>query len=524
MNKESLARGTAAFLIAGLLIKVSGLALRIPLTRLIKSEGIGIYQMSMPAFHALYALAAGGIPVAVNNLVAEYASRNKPHTAEEVLRLALTITGFAGGIATCLLLLGAPWLARMLGDPRAYWSLIAMAPAIYLYALDSCYRNYLQGRQIMIPSAVASVLEQGVRVVATLGAAYLLVDYGRPFGAAGAALGMTAGAVVSLLFVLLAYRRVKVEARPAWDPGPSVPALLRKMASLAWPVTLGALVLPMLGLLDVGIVQRGFQAAGHSVGEATAMYGYYQGIALQVVWFPIILTNAITNALVPSLTGLKASGDSVRLHQRVVISLRACGLVGLPAAIGVALLAKPIAALFGEPAASVPLLWLAPVAYLGPLCWMLSGMLQALGKTGVPLRNFGLAMVLKLVLDAMFAPRPGIDIKGVAAASVILFVVACWLNARALEAELDAPLPWGRLLRGPLGASLAMGATIFSLLWFGLAPSNNWAVIAFTLIVSPFIYLLILVATRALTWDEVRGLGGPLAPRLERLWQQVWPW
>lgn len=524
MQKESLARGAFAFVIAGLLVKLSGLALRIPLTRMIKSEGLGIYQMAMPAFNALYAIAAGGIPVAVNNLVAEYVSRKQPHTAEEVLRLSLRVTSFLGGIATCLLLVGAPWLARLLGDPRAYWSLVAVAPAIYLYALDSCYRNYLQGRQILTPSATANVLEQIARVVTTLGAAYVLVGYGRPYGAAGGALGMTAGAIVSLLYVLNAYRRVRITGRPPWAPAPSTARLSARMIALAWPVTVGALVLPLLGLADVGIVQRGFQAAGHSMSEATAMYGYFHGIALQVVWFPIILTNALTNALMPKLTALSTSGNMDELRGKVMVALRASGLVGLPAVMGLAILAGPIAALFGEPGAADPLRWLSPIAYLGPLCWMMAGILQSLGKTGVPLRNFGFAMLLKLVLNAILAPLPGIDIKGVAAASVILFLVGSWLNARALARELDTPLPWGRLLSGPLVASVVMGGSLTAFLLIGLAPNGNLVILAYALALAPVIYVAILMVTRTVTWQEIRTVSGPLMPALERFWHTIWPW
>ena len=524
MQRESLARGALALAIAGLLVKVSGLALRIPLTHMIKSEGIGIYQMALPAFYALFAFAAGGVPTAVNNMVAEYWTRGQYRTAERVLHLSLAFSTFAGGLATCVLLIGAPLLARALGDERSYWPLIAIAPAIYLYALDNCYRNYLQGRQIMTPSAVGSVLEQGARVVATLAAAYWLMDHGITFGAAGAALGMTVGAITSVLYMAAVYRRVRVREQAPGERSTPTYVLIRRMVALAWPITIGALILPLLSLLDVGIVQRGFQKAGYSVGEATAMYGYYQGIAAQVVWFPIILTNALAGALVPKLTGLKAAGQTGQLREKIVMAMRACGLVGLPAAVGVAVLAHPIALLFGEPAAWVPLLWLAPIAYLGPLFWMMAGVLQGLGRTGIPLRNFGLAMALKLALDFLLAPIPGVDIRGVAGASVVWFLVACWLNARSLERELDFSLPWSRLLVGPLLASVAMGGALLGLFASGLTPAGMWGRLAYALTLAPVLYTLILVVTRTVTWEDIRMMGGPIAPRLERLWNLLRFW
>jgi stage V sporulation protein B len=523
-RKESLIRGAAALALAGLIIKVSNLLVRLPLTRLIESEGIGIYQMALPAFWALYHLAAGGVPVAVQNLVAEYMARGRAAVAEQVLRLAMSYTLIAGTIASAALLLGAPLLARLLGEPRAYWPLVAVAPAVLLFSVDSVYRHYMQGRKLMTPSATASILEQGTKVLVTLIAAYILIPHGKAVAAGGAALGMTVGGGVSVLYMLHVYRQLRREDAPEWGRTESRSLLARRMLSLAWPVTLGSITLPLLSLLDVGIVQRGFLKAGHPQGVATAMYGAYSGIAVQVIWFPMVLTNALANALVPILAAAKANRDAEMVRERVLVGLRATGLICMPVAAGVAVLAAPIAGLFGEPTAIKPLLYMAPVAYLGPLSWLMTAQLQALGRTGVPMRNFTIAMLIKLGLDALLAPIRGIDIQGVALASVVMFLVCCLLNARALMQELEEPLPWSWLLQGPLIASMVMGGALFGLAVSGFLPQASWASISMALLVAPVLYVLTLVVTRALTWEEFKALSGPLAPRLERWYQMFWPW
>jgi stage V sporulation protein B len=522
-RKESLARGAAALAVAGLIIKVSNLLVRVPLTRLMTAEGLGIYQMALPAFYALFHIAAGGVPVAVQNLVAEYAAKDRRRVAEQVMRMALTYSVLAGGAGALVLGFGADRLARMLGEPRANWALLAVAPAVVLFAVDSIYRNYLQGRKLMTPSAMASVLEQGTKVGITMVAAYALIQYGKTAAAAGAALGITAGAIISLLYMLWTYHNIRHEDGPLDDPPESRTLLARRIVKLAWPVTAGSVFLPILQLLDVGIVQRGFQKAGYSAGVATAMYGAYSGIAVQVVWFPIVLTGALANALIPVLAGAKARKDHDMVVERVVLGLRATGLICLPVAVGLAILARPIAALFGDQQAAVPLLYMAPVAYLGPLAWMMTSQLQALGRTGPPMRNFAIAWVMKLSLDALLAPMRGIDIMGVSMASTFMFLVCCWMNARALEAELQERLPWVWLLQGPLLASAAMGAALYGMGAVGALPEVHWQTVSVAVTMAPVLYVGTLVATRAITWEEIRAMSGPVGARLERLFQVIWP-
>lgn len=518
-------RGAAALALAGLIIKVSNLVVRIPLARLLDSEGLGIFMMAMPAFNAVFHVAAGGVPVAVQNLVAEYTSQGRPLVAEQVRRLGLSYTMVVGGAAAVLLMGGAPVLADLLGEKRAAWSLMAVAPAVLLFATDSIYRNYLQGRKLMTPSATGSILEQLTKIVVTLAAAYAFMPRGKEMGAAGATLGMSAGAAVSLLYMAYVCRRIQQEDRLSGFERPeSRVVLIRRMIQQAWPVTVGYVTMPLLGLLDVGIVQRGFQRAGYSVGEATAMYGAYSGIAVQVVWFPFVLTNALANTLAPILSAAAARKDYKTVRERSLLGLRATGLVCLPVAVGVAILAGPIARLFGDPRAAAPLVVMAPVAYLGPLAWLMITQLQSLGRTGPPMRNQAIAWILKIGLDVLLAPVYGIDVKGVAAASVVMFLVTCWLNARELQKALEMPLPWSLLLRGPLAASLVMGAAVFGITASRILPDTSWMTVCAAILLAPIIYVATLLATHAITRAEVAGMGGPLGPRFERWLHLLWPW
>ncbi|MEW5935534.1 MAG: oligosaccharide flippase family protein, partial [Bacillota bacterium] len=69
---ESLVQGIAVLSVAGFVAKLLGAAYRIPLTRLIGAEGVGIYQLAYPVYVTLLSVARAGIPVAISKLVSEY--------------------------------------------------------------------------------------------------------------------------------------------------------------------------------------------------------------------------------------------------------------------------------------------------------------------------------------------------------------------------------------------------------------------------------------------------------------------
>lgn len=519
-QRESLLRGAAALAVAGLFIKISNLLVRVPLTRLISAEGLGIYQMALPAFYALYHLAAGGVPVAVQNLVAEYGAQGRKRAAEQVLTLALQFTLVAGGLACLLLLVARRPLAVMLGEDRMHWSLLALSPAILLAALDSIYRNYLQGLKRMTPTATAQTLEQATKMVATIGGALWLAKLGKEYAAAGAALGITVGCLASLLYMAWIIRQVRAQAEAEGDWGkPERPAVIvRRMIRMAWPVTIASVLMPLLNLIDVGLVQRGFLSAGYDQSAATTLYGAYSGIAVQMVWFPVILTNALGNALGPIMTAAKASRQPDRVRSRAILGLRATAMLCLPVAVAAALLSGAIAQLFAEPTAARPLALLAPVAFLGPLTWLMTAYLQALGKTGIPMRNLMIGMAFKLGLDGLLAPMRGIDVLGVAFASVVMFGLASLLNGIALANELDEPLPWAEILGGPVIASLVMGGALFAAAQTQVLSLANLGLFSVIVAAAAPLYVGVLLLTGSIKRHELAGFLRPVHERFGRLW------
>lgn len=522
-QRESLARGALVLAAAGILIRLSGFAYRVPLARWLQDEGLGIYQLAEPALWAFYAVAVGGVPVALGTLVAEYTARGRPHVAEQAMALAMRWTVLVSAAAAVLMFASAGLVAGILGEPRVRWTLMVLAPAAFLFATQACYRWYLQGRQLMTPSAVANLLEQGGRIAGALGGAWVLSRRGLEWAAAGVAVGAVAGGILSDIFLVLVYRRVRCRVRVRWDPGEPQRRLAWRIFVLAWPVTLAGLILPALNFADVTLIQRGLTGLGLSRGDATALYGQFRGMVYPLVTLPAVLTGALATALAPLVTAAWARGDVDAVRHRCLQGVRATALIGLPASLGLMVLAGPaVQAIYAAPAAAPLLTWAAPIALLYPLHGMLAAALNGVGHTGAPVRHITIAMAAKVVADAAVVRIPGVGMPGVAVSSVMMYLLCAWLDLRVLERHLGWRVPWRTVLSGPLLAAAGMAAGVLVLLARGWAGPGPWAALGVSLLAAPILYATILGLSGGLTRADLRDLAGPAADRLER-WLH-WPW
>ena len=109
---QSFLRGAFILAAAGLMVKLLGAFYRIPFTRLVGSEGVGLYQMAYPIYITLIALSTSGIPIAISMLVAERCARGDRFGARQVFLLALALLFLFGLLLAIGLYHSAHYLAE----------------------------------------------------------------------------------------------------------------------------------------------------------------------------------------------------------------------------------------------------------------------------------------------------------------------------------------------------------------------------------------------------------------------------
>lgn len=452
-GRQAFLKGAVILSIAGAISKLLGAIYRIPLARLIGAEGIGLYQMAYPIYTTILALATAGVPVAISILVSSKETQGYTGDSKKIFKVSMLILFVFGIILTFLVMQSAGFLASyVLKNPRAYYAVLAVSPAIFFAGMMSVFRGYFQGYQTMVPTAVSQVVEQMFRVVAVLLLAYLLVPYGLEYAAAGATFGAVVGGVVGLIVLAIYYwnfeRNRQKQGIALLYSGASSVSLGKEMVRLAVPVSVGAVVLPLVQMLDAIIVPGRLMALNYSISEATALYGHLSGMAAVLISLPTIFTISISTSLVPAIAEAHTQNDWTLLRERLNYGFRAGMIISFPAAAGLFILAFPICdLLYATPEAGIPLEPLAFSAIMLAAFQLSSAGLQGIGHPEIAMRHLVITGIFKVIFNYSFTSIPMWNIKGAAIGTVIAFAIGSLLNLIYLKKYTDIKYETGRMLK-----------------------------------------------------------------------------
>ncbi|ADL11645.1 stage V sporulation protein B [Acetohalobium arabaticum] len=526
-RKQGFLQGALILTIAAFISKAMGLVYRILLTRLIGKEGIGLYQMAYPIYTIILVISRSGIPVAISKLVAEKVAEDNRKSAYRIFRVALSISFILGLVFSAGLIIAAKPLAQnVLRDARAFYSVLAIAPAVFFVSIMASYRGFFQGLQTMTPTAISQVVEQLVRMSTMLLLAYLLLSKGVEFAAGGAAFGAVTGAVAGLTVLLYIYYKNKqeVDEFAVSGPGDNLPVhrILQRLASLAIPVTLGALVLPLMQFIDATLIPWRLQVAGFSISEATGLYGNFAGMAMVLVNFPTIITVSLAASLVPTISEAFSLGEDRLIKIRTQSALRLTVFICLPAAAGLFLLATPLSQmLFAQPEAGIPLRYVSWGVIFVCLQQTSSSILQGIGKTVIPARNLFLGGALNAVLNYFLTAIPSIGIRGAAVATASGFCLAALLNLLSIALLIGYDYNYRDMLLKPILAVVVMSLLVKLSYSQGITLlQNNTLSTLGAVVVGAVVYSLILLITGAVKEKDLKlipKIGDRLADILLKL-------
>jgi len=235
--------------------------------------------------------------------------------------------------------------------------------------------------------------------------------------------------VVQVLFLLPSLKRVGLLPRPSWglrDPG------VRRIMKLMLPGILGSSVAQINLLFDTLIAS--FLVAG------SVSWLYYSD---RLVEFPLgVFAIALSTVILPSLSRSHANDSAEEFSRTVDWGLRLVLLVGIPSAVGLFLLARPlIATLFqyGDfGATDVAMAGLSLMAYAAGLpgfmlIKVLAPAFYSRKDPQTPVRIAVVALLTNMTLNLVFVvPMVLLDIPAPHAGLAFATSLAAWVNAGLL--------------------------------------------------------------------------------------------
>lgn len=374
MKKSKFIKSTIILIVGGFLTKLLGMLIKIVMTRLLGTKGIGTYMLISPTFTLLIGLASLGMPVAISKLVAEDKRNNK-----NLVFSAIPIVMIINILIIIILIFITPIIAnKLLNEPKTYYAIMAIGMVLPFISISSILRGYFFGKEKMIPHVVSNITEDIVRlIIIAIGIPYFLKK-GLEYAMAFIVLSNIASELTSIfiLFFFLPknFQITKNDLRPVKNN-------IKEIMNIGLPATASRLIGSIGYFLEPIILTYALLKIGLTNNQIITEYGIINGYIMPLLLLPSFFTMAISQALVPTVSHAYANGyidyTKNKIKQAIFFSL----LIGLPVTVFFEFFPKiPLNLIYNTTEGITYLRVIAPICLFYYIQSPVTSALQAIGK------------------------------------------------------------------------------------------------------------------------------------------------
>ena len=475
--------GVLVLSLSTLIVKAIGLAFKIPMLSFLGTEGMGYFNSAYEIYALLCVISTAGLPVALSILVSAARAKNSVGEIKRIYRAARSVFLLLGVGGSVFMLCFARRLANFIGNPDAYASIVAIAPALAFVCLASALRGYCQGFEDMTPTALSQLIEALSKLgFGVLFAAMAIKNgYGLAEVSAFAVFGITLGSFLSLIYLLFAKRSARYTLYDADNTREEKAqgGVVGKLISIALPITLGSAVLGLTRIIDMTLIMRRLQDIGVSVSDSNKIYGAYTTLAVPVFSLIPALITPVAMALVPQLASYIERGESE--GQRTVIgnAMRLTTIFAMPASFALAAFARPVLQLlfFGQDEAidiSAPMLSVLGISVVfSCLITTTNAILQSYRRASLPIISMTAGVIVKLLVSYWLIGTESIGALGAPIGSLACNMTVTFVNLCFMKWGIASPLNIKKIFVIPAAVStLSVGAALAVYLFVG---NGTWS-------------------------------------------------
>lgn len=480
--------GSFVLMASVIVSKAAGLLMKIPLANLLGGTGMGYYSGAYGVFMPFYALCAGSLPPAVACLVSENNALGKHNLVRQTKRTALIFFSAVSLILTLIPLLFAGFIStRIIGNPEAKLSVMAISPCIFFGTVTAVYRGYYEGLHNMTPTSVSQMIDAVVKLISGLGFAVMAKSYADslflsgepvfgqvclneyeaaaaslPYIAAAAVLGTAISDLSAMLYLMI---KSGLSKKDLGSHGQQLLCkskneskdILKKLLSMITPIALASLVSSLLSTIDLSTIismiklslrrhpelymekYSGIISSGISLKELpNFLYGSFTGLSMAIFSLAPSLCAVFGKSAFPGIAENHAKGNKKAVSREIQRAVWLSLYISLPAGLGLAAFSKPIlSVLFSSRYAeiSVSHLPLSILALSTPFLSVFAScctMLQAIGRADLPVKISLAGAVIKLGLNTILIPYKQSGLPGASLATVLSYAIMCIWSAAVL--------------------------------------------------------------------------------------------
>lgn len=505
-------QGALILTFATLIVKILSALYRVPFQNIVGDIGFYIYQQVYPLYGVALILATSGFPVIISRITAESAGGNPRHLQQNIQAAFYTIT-IIGFVCFSIIFVGAHWIALMMGDSLLTPSIRTVSFLFLFLPFISVWRGYFQGMGNMVPTALSQVVEQLIRVVFILLFSYILVVQGHSLYVAG--LGAFIGSLIGIFagFVILLIYAYKAKM---FDSLFSLELSFKKFWSMAQIVLIhgtavcfSGMLLILFQLVDSFSIYSILVKTGMESDQAKIVKGVFDR-GQPLIQLGTVTATSFALALVPLIAKASKENNMKMAHKRIFHSLNISVVIGLGAAIGLALIIRPTnIMLFSNADGSNVLFVLALSIFFSTINIVITAILQGMGHFFTPVKYILFGLLFKMICNYALVPifgTLGAAIATLLGLAIIAFLLCKKLNDRfQLIKQLIHLIP--KLLVAVLSMIILVKLWLLFLSIFDLDHRWGQSMVALTSVVfGGLIYLWVIIRTKVLSAEEMSFL------------------
>lgn len=519
-KKQSFMGGAAILASAVAIVKIIGAVYKIPFGNIVGPEGQTYFNVAYNIYNVLLTVSTAGLPLAISKLTSQAHTQGRENQKRKIFSTAIWLFFAMGLLGTLLMYFGAERLAAFMNEPLGYWPIRALAPAVFCVCLLACMRGYTQGQGNMTPTAVSQILEALCKLGLGLGLAwyFLKLGFGLDIAAAGAILGVTAGTMLSLLY-LVCYLLRRRERRISPDVPDSSGTLMRQILAIGIPITLSNSAMSIITLVDTKIVLGRLREIPDLADAAAELFGQYT-FGMNLINLPPSFVFPVTMSLIPFAAAALTRRDHAEAGRIVSSGFRLVAVLAIPAGVGLSVVGGP-ALLMLYPSRQADALAAGPhMRWLGIACIFMCLMnltnviLQTYGKEMIPIWTVIAGGVTKVVMNYVLVGNPAINIHGAPISTLCCYLVIVGLNLCFVWKYSKEKPRYLQLFAKPILASLLMGGCAWAVYGFvnralsggHSAYGANAAGVLAAILAGVAVYGVLVVALQILRAEDVRSV------------------
>jgi len=388
--KNKFIKSTLILIVGGFFTKILGLIIKIVLTRLIGTEGIGLYSMIMPTFLLLNSIAQLGLPTALNILIS-----NGKFNTKNLVFTAILISLSIDFIILIFLVFSCNYLStNLLHNSNLSSSFLAIGFVLPFITISNCLRSYFFAKERMYPHVITNIIEDLVKLIFIIIGIPFFITRGVHYAVTFVILSnifCELSSIIIFLFLLPSYKYKKEELKLNKNN-------IKEIFKIALPTTGSRLIGSIGYFLEPIIITFVLIKIGYSNNFIVNEYGIINGYVMQLVLLPSFFTAALSQALIPIVSKNYSLGKynfvKKKIKQAIFFSL----LIGIPATIIFELFPDKLLNLFFNTNKGINYIKvIAPICLLHYIQSPISSSLQAMGSAKISMIGTLIGMILRTI-------------------------------------------------------------------------------------------------------------------------------